>query len=364
MARPSFILPLTFFNDNSSNSALYRWHFNRTDLDFAYMNKVLVFAKYLNLYLPCNPNYTKLNLREFIDNHNPMRIKYVRVILRSGCHHPTIETGDLTPYVVVFDNYGSVESGWPTAPGALIVDTPLVLNNYGYIRARGGRGGQGGKGHFHPDYSEERTHVTTMYSTGSPKYYWRTFCSGSPRHMVLYWNNKKVDWYRKPYTNSYLDDPRSADSSACTMVGPVKLFDGWGEYLHRTEYYRGNSHGGGCYDIIQHHHYTVNFIGGEGGDGGRGGEGQYYMHPAQPGGSGYAGKPGQHPPQTTGYTGGIGGWGGDWGETGEQGHPYTENSHNLEGAYGESPGRSIVHYDNLAIQSTFTGHIVGPICYL
>ena len=56
------------------------WEFNGTDLLRAYLDNVLVFVKAIGLRLPCNPNYTSLNLRDFIDARNPNNSSVVTVI--------------------------------------------------------------------------------------------------------------------------------------------------------------------------------------------------------------------------------------------------------------------------------------------
>ncbi len=321
-------IPLTYVD---TEGPMFDWEFNGTDLQRAYMDNVLVFVKALRLHLPCNPNYTSVNLRDFIDARNPRNIPVVIVYLDancSSCHHPTINSGNLSGLKVFLKIRGSLEAGSPSTP-ALNLTSPLHLENTGCILGYGGRGGNGGKGAQGDSWIEDYWKWGgDKFDECGPTYVWYNWCC--PTNQDVYWAG----------------GGKHLEHCATTIS--------WGS---NTKVRRGSSKAAetGCpntYAIQMGKKYYKEHPGGAGGAGGAGGVGQYYKHAAEDGDPGKAGAAGPKPEGTRGRTGGRGGHGGEWylpGEPGQGG-----------GSAGRPGGPSIVGARYLDAGST-TGYTLGPI---
>ncbi len=302
------------------------WEFNGTDLLRAYLDNVLVFVKAIGLRLPCNPNYTSLNLRDFIDARNPNNSSVVTVYLDAGCSHPTINTGNLTGLNVVLKINGSLESGSYNSP-ALKCTSSLLLEINGHIRAAGGAGGKGGKGgvgastskHITGAWSSEQWDMGIQYdrmSCNSPWVGWMD-CSQmhawsdpwQPQSPIIFWNGtKSVYADTKCRTNTIDEKYEYARGGFHCWAGMV----GTGTANHGRGHFKSSK-------IKRRLNYDKNEVGGSGGAGGSGGKGQYYKNPATNGSAGSGGAPGDNPEATRGGKGGVGGKGGAWGATGAKG---------------------------------------------
>ncbi len=335
----------TYMNGTKIND----WYFDGVPLTCAYMNGFVVFSKVLRLTLPCNPNTTEVNLRDFIDAADPSG-EYCHIMITlnpsghnpGACHHPTIVTGDLTDLHVTLINNGSIEAGTPDARAALILYSDLTLINNGYIRASGGKGGKGGKGGDVPGGTTiSAVDLAYGYHGG---YSW---AANLPNHG---------DWEIRPPGDAISNDcskPNSgiwdiniykydngefqklniaqtsteAQAKAITVSANRRYIIGPGQLssktytVHRRLYVENTVE---CAGYTRQHwaiavDETVTTTGGTGGEGGAGGEGQYYKYTAKGGSLGTVGTPGSHPPSTTGGTGGTGGPGGVWGKDGDRG---------------------------------------------
>jgi hypothetical protein len=338
-------MPITYFNGSPE---IDTWYYNGTDLLRAYFNNVLVFEKPLYLTLPCNPNYTSLNLRTFINDRNPNNLVKVIITLPSGCHHPTIYSGNLNGLYVFLkiESNAYLEAGTYNAPAALSLSSDMWLENNGEIRGYGGKGGKGGRGHKGDDYS-----------TGG------NTCSGYEYDGDHYWYASCTDCINSSNTTvTFKFGSYSGQLSGCTTC------DGASHYSYGgADYYKGSHQSGNAtcdgnthsyWSIRRCHDTTQNYSGGNGGEGGEGGPGQWYKHGWENGKPGHAGDPGGHPEDTRGYTGGQGGHGGSWGAQGERGHRGEGNG--SYGAYGAAGGKSITGSSHLQSGSS-TGTTRGDV---
>ncbi len=304
--------PLTYVD---GLGPLTDWEYNGTDLQRAYMDNELVFIKALRLHLPCNPNYTVLNLREFIDARNPNNAPVIIVYQDAGCSHPTLNTGNLAGLHVMLRVEGSLEAGSTSTP-ALNITSELQVINTGWIRGYGGQGGQGGTGVSGTSSTE------VVKSNWEDKFSYGTVCLGSCG------NTGNTMWAEDTGAagNPWYPGTLKMWNGAMSGGGCNSLPSGY-------EYRRGAFHCPGAlgqpgtcagglfntYHIQRRTNKTVIISGGTGGTGGTGGVGQYYKHPAQPGSSGLIGAAGSAPEGTRGHRGGAGGAGGSWSDTGSLG---------------------------------------------
>ncbi len=341
-------VPLTYVD---GNGPLTTWFFTGedgiiTDLRYAYMDGVLVFEKTLNLTLPCNPSYNNLNLKDFIDARNQDGYYMINVLLPKcsgscstcNCHHPTIETGDLSKLYVTLTIDGCLEAGWSSAPAALSITSPLILKNNGRILGYGGRGGNGGRGNTGPSGT---TSTTDPFTYGG-SYYWDvscTPCHNSPNTTVLFkWGGSG-----------------GTVANCATCPGPSSHKSG------SCTYTRGSVQSGSISDCAGGNTHarcsisrkcTTSTAGGAGGGGGDGGDGQWYKHAAEPGEGGDPGAPGSNPPGTTGDTGGTGGHGGTWGKAGGKG---------VGGSNGSSGGKAIIGSSHIKNSDWNNGNVEGGV---
>ncbi len=304
-------IPLTFVD---TKGPMTDWLYTgsdgvETDLLRAYMDGVIIFEKALKLTLPCNPNYTSLNLRDFIDARNPTNLRVVVVYSTAGCSHPTLHSGDLSGLYVILDIKGSLQAGTPSSEAALALTSNLHVHLYdtGSILGYGGHGGRGSNGAKGPGGTTTTTTSEGPFYNGS--YYWDvscTPCHNSPNTTV------KFKWGGSGGT---VANCASCPGGSSHKSGSCKYYRGSVKSGSLT--CNGNTHAKCA--ISRTCTVTVTKTGGAGGAGGAGGVGQYYKHPAESGHSGQKGAAGSHPESTRGGTGGDGGDGGTWGEPGDKG---------------------------------------------
>ncbi len=363
-------IPLTYVD---GNGPLTDWFFTEengttTDLRYAYMDNVLVFEKALNLILPCNPSYTSLNLRTFINNNNPYGFRIINVLLPSSCStcsHPTIHSGNTSGLYVVLNIEGSLESG-STTSAALNLTSAITVQNNGCIRGWGGNGGRGKDGADGSGYKED-TQVSTFKHSPSHgnKWAWQRYCgphdnSSGHTHLRIFWDGYGYHWGDMPYSSPPAD--RIAEPTCTNFTGPIRLYGDNGERYPGCTFHRWTaslqpSGPGVCtsYGIEKRCGGNKWHDGGSGGAGGNGGTGQYYKHAATSGSSGKPGASGGHPPQTEGGDGGDGGDGGTWGSAGEPGGP------NGTGGAGSAGGIAVHGARHLTSASNIYSGVVKGI---
>ncbi len=350
-------IPLTYVN---GTGPLTDWHYTgadniTTDLRYAYMNGVLIFEKALTLILPCNPNYTLLNLEDFIRARNPYNYRIINVFQESGCSHPTIHTGDLSDWYVFLNINGSLEAGTASSDSALTLTSALTLVNNGYIRGYGGKGGNGGKGHDGKSYSSTSTSCSTQYSQGT--YHWYSTCGPchASRNVTVTYK-----WGSAGGTVTTCHDCPSQPTSY-NAGGGVKYKRSGGAKTGNGSVCDGNDYD--YYAIERCATTTINEVGGDGGDGGEGGDGQYYKHPAEAGDSGDQGDPGNKPETTRGYTGCKGGDGGSWSLRGEDGKTSSKCYNGTSGRQGGAAirGKIRLNSDSVLNDAGSPDRVVGAI---
>ncbi len=320
-----------------------------TDLLRAYLNGILIFEKALKLYLPCNPNYTSLNLRDFIDARNPNNLHFVTVYSTAGCIHPTLHSGDLSGFYVVLDISGSLQAGTPSSTAALALTSNLQVNlhNSGSILGYGGHGGRGKDGAIGSGGTTTTTKNEGPFYNGN--YYWDvscTPCHNSPNTTV------KFKWGS---TSGTVANCATCPGGTTHKSGSCTYYRGSVRSGSISNCAGGNTHGQ-C-EIRRTCSTTVHKTGGSGGSGGAGGTGQYYKHAAKPGITGQTGSPGSHPESTRGETGGTGGAGGTWGNTGNPGGPSGTGSPGSTGGAAITGASRITNSDWNSSGGTIEGNI-------
>ncbi len=362
----------------NGHGPLTGWYVNGHEIICAYMNGVVVFSKTLYLTLPCNPNSTELNLRDFIDSKAPKdsngKLIHCHFVVtlnpsnhnNSSCHHPTIRTGNLTNLAVTLIINGSLEAGRPEHTAALEVNGNITLKNNGWIRAYGGEGGLGGKGGTGPSGTATTTKLETRYtfkgcnrSNGDGSYAVGWNANHYPYDQSYAWNGYG-GWKTMPSCGPYtgwVNAFGGMPSGRYRLVKPQKYcttcaFDtppGSGANITYLD--------SRIFAIEREYKVSTATTGGAGGAGGAGGKGQYYKHPATNGKSGSLGAPGTQPETTRGCRGGTGGRGGTWGNTGNTGARGDCNG--LSGKVGKPGGIAIQGKSN--ISGTGYGNTYGSV---
>ena len=281
-------------------------------------------ADFLNLMLPVS--YTPIDLRAFIDAHNPHNLK--KVMITNNVRNCHVDTGDLTGFDVTLVNNG-VLTGFPIDKSkipnvnnsGLYLKTPMMLINNGRIFGAGGWGGKGAKG-------KNIAGVTTwslasdrneniMYK-GNNNGHGGQFYSGCFKWKnATDHNNVAVQWFYRSNGAKYIQvNPNPVEPSTTfyedngnTRITLTRIGVELGLTDNPPKY---TDVGGWQMNVkIYHKHVTPAKIGGAGGEGGIGlGFLQDHREP------GKDGAPSKPKGGNNGYTGGRGG---DWGTNGDKG---------------------------------------------
>jgi len=290
---------------------------------------------YLILELP--KSYSKINLRDFIDNNNPSNNDFVMVI--NNVVNPSIETGNLDPYTVRLVNNSEIQAlyGEPAIDATdATTASKLQFESYGKTLAHGGNGGQGGKG-ANDTYTYYVDQTEFSWSCGSG-YSWAEHDNST--EVTLSWPgigpSDHTEWLN---VNT-------------TSTGPITSPNLSGQF------YRASYKQRGCcnvcadvYAITRRTEHQANRIGGKGGKNGLGaafGVNWSAEHAGQPGGDSTP---------AGGNKGGRGGDGGTWGANGADGVDGENNPGS--GSPGDKAGKAIIGYGNLDIIKD--GYIIGDI---
>ncbi len=260
--------------------------------------------EYLELELP--KSYSQINLRDFIDDNNPLLIP--EIIVTNNKVNCSLTTGDLTGLTVTLVNNNEFQ-GFPknrtdnnsSRNSGLEVTSPLTLINNGWVLGAGGYGGRGGEGDndsYQTNKSEEKYN-----GINDNQNVWFAYCNNGGV-VRFFWEYSSGGW-----------------DGNCNGVGPVGTPGADSGTVERGAY-KGTYANDCYYSVIRRWTETTSR---NGGDGGLGGEGEGYNQGRDWGEEGDSSSP------SGGNDGGEGGRGGDWGDdgaTGERGEG--------GGDYGES----------------------------
>ncbi len=303
---------------------------------------------YAHLILNLPKSYTQINLRSFIDAHNPNNKKII--IVHNKVVNCSVTTGSLSGLTVTFYNdAGGQLQGFQK--GRTNTDasknygfhatSDLKLINNGWIRGAGGAGGRGGKG-------ANSTYTTYSYQ----KKYEGATCMGGYRAAIFYavsqgetdlsWGSRSVrfyglstGWKTIPGLSGHYR--RSSDAHCSIMCQhSVRLY-----YIEkRTTIKHTRTGGAGGYGGLGDG-YNITPVWGAGWQGGWR--------------AGLMGSP-ANPPDRHLYSGGRGGLGGAWGAKGGTGGEGYGSGAAGQGGYTASVG--IMGTKHLTTGSK-TGHISG-----
>lgn len=105
--------------------------------------------------VPVNPDGTNPyngDIGEWLNDYRvnpsgPGNVENVKIVIAAGTRVSSLNFGINIPlrYTIEFHNYGEIQ-GTNTGSTAITLSKPIIMKNYGWIRAAGGRGGNGGAG--------------------------------------------------------------------------------------------------------------------------------------------------------------------------------------------------------------------------